>query len=332
MEDLDANVKKLKIVATTTQLADMVKQIAGDTVEVSSLMGAGIDPHLYKPSAGDYESLDSADMIVYNGLNLEGKLGSVIEHLSEEGKEIVLISKGLSEDKLLIEEEHHHEHDEDHSYDEDEGHEDEHNHDHNEDEGHNEEEHEHNDEHNEEHHHNEYDAHIWFDAMLWKEASKNLYDALVKIAPENKNLYEENYEAFKKSLDDIYAYAKEQIALIPEESRVLVTAHHAFSYFGNAYGIEVKGLQGISTSAEAGTKDVAELADFIAERKIKAIFVESNVPIKNIEALQEAVKARGFEVTIGGELYSDSLGSDESTNTYVGMLKTNIDTIVSALK
>ena len=168
--------------------------------------------------------------------------------------------------------------------------------------------------------------------MLWKKASQNLFDALVKIAPENKSIYEANYEVYTKSLDEVHNYALEQLALIPEESRVLVTAHHAFSYFGRAYNIQVKGLQGISTTAEAGTKDVSELADFIAEHKIKAIFVESNVPRKNIEALQEAVKARGFEVNIGGELFSDSLGSEQGTDTYVGMFKSNIDTIVNALK
>ncbi|MPN54464.1 Periplasmic zinc-binding protein TroA [bioreactor metagenome] len=114
---------------------------------------------------------------------------------------------------------------------------------------------------------------------------------------------------------------------------MLVTAHDAFNYFGNAYGFEVRGLQGISTDAEAGTADVSDLANFIVERQIKAIFVESSVPPKTIEALQAAVKAKGFNVAIGGELYSDSLGGEGSgAENYILTVKVNIDTIVDALK
>lgn len=280
---------KIKVVTTTTMLADMVEQIAKDKAEVVSLMGPGIDPHLYKASAGDYTKMQEADLVVYNGLYLEGKMSDVLEELSTKGKEVVLISEGLDESKLLA------------STEEDEP-------------GHT------------------HDPHIWFDVMLWKDASQNLYNGLVKISPENEEFFKQNYENYKKELDEIHNYTIEQTALVPEESRVLITAHDAFSYFGRTYGFEVRGLQGLSTVSEAGTKDVAELADFIVEKKIKAIFVESSVPRKNVEALQEAVKAKGFEVSIGGELFSDSLGSEEDTKTYVGTIKSNIDTIVGALK
>ena len=114
---------------------------------------------------------------------------------------------------------------------------------------------------------------------------------------------------------------------------MLITAHDAFNYFGRAYGFEVRGLQGISTAAEAGAADVQELATFIAERQIRAIFVESSVPPRTIEAVQEAVRARGWDVKIGGELFSDALGEEGTpAGTYVGMVRHNVDTIVTALR
>ena len=119
----------------------------------------------------------------------------------------------------------------------------------------------------------------------------------------------------------------------PEDQRVLITAHDAFRYFGRAYGIEVRGLQGISTDAEASTSAVSDLATLIAAKKIRAIFIESSVPVKNVEALQDAVKARGFDVVIGGQLYSDALGdAGTDAGTYIGMVRANVDTIVNALK
>ena len=128
-------------------------------------------------------------------------------------------------------------------------------------------------------------------------------------------------------------YIRERVEEISEDQRVLVTAHDAFNYFGTEYGMDVQGLQGISTDTEAGTADVSEMAEFIANRQIKAIFVETSVPTKTIEALQAAVNAKGFEVAIGGTLYSDSLGDEASgTATYIETFQANIDTIVDALK
>lgn len=125
---------------------------------------------------------------------------------------------------------------------------------------------------------------------------------------------------------------QEQAGRVPAEQRVLVTAHDAFNYFGRAYGFEVRGLQGISTESEAGTADVQELADFIAERQVPAIFVESSVPQRNIEAVQAAVQSRGFDVEIGGQLFSDAMGNPGTPEgTYLGMVRHNIDTVVGAL-
>ncbi len=178
-----------------------------------------------------------------------------------------------------------------------------------------------------------YDPHIWFDVSLWKAAAKTVAEGLSQADPDGKADYEKNLTAYLNELEEADQYIRGRAAELAEEQRVLITAHDAFQYFGRAYGFEVHGLQGISTDAEAGTADVSSLADFIAERRIKAIFVESSVPPKTIEALQAAVKSRNFDVSIGGELFSDSLGDEKSgADTYILTVKANIDTIVDALK
>jgi manganese/zinc/iron transport system substrate-binding protein len=178
----------------------------------------------------------------------------------------------------------------------------------------------------------EYDPHVWFDVSLWMQTVEAVRDALAEADPQNAAAYASNAEAYLAQLNDLHAYVQEQAAKIPADQRVLVTAHDAFQYFGRAYGFEVRGLQGISTASEAGTADVRGLADFIADRKIPAIFVETSVPVRNVEALQAAVRDRGGEVVIGGQLYSDALGDpDGDAGTYIGMVRHNIDTIVKAL-
>lgn len=278
---------KLNVVATTTMLTDLSKVIGGERVNVNGLMGFGIDPHLYQASAGDVTLMQKADVVVYNGLHLEGKMGEIFESLSEQGTTVVCLEEGLDKSKLL-------------SWEDD---------------------------------NSTYDPHIWFDISLWKEAAKIVANGLSESDPDGKSNYESNLESYLKELEETEAYIRNRVAELPKAQPVLVTAHDAFQYFGKAYGFEVRGLQGISTDAEAGTADVRDLADFIVERQIKAIFVESSVPPKTIEALQAAVKAKGFDVAIGGELYSDSLGDAESgTDTYILTVKVNIDTIVDALK
>ncbi|NMA82864.1 MAG: zinc ABC transporter solute-binding protein [Epulopiscium sp.] len=275
------------VVTTTTMLADAAKTIGGEYVEVKGLMGPGIDPHLYKASAGDVQSMQKADMVVYNGLHLEGKMGDVFENLTAIDKKVVNVSKGLAENMLLQSE--------DSSL--------------------------------------AYDPHIWFDVTLWKEAVIELTKGLKELDPEHESEFETNLSSYLKELDELDQYIKNRVLELEKEKRVLITAHDAFNYFGQAYGFDVKGIQGISTTSEAGTKDLRNLANFIVEHQIKAIFIESSVPTKNIEALQEAVKAQGFDVKIGGELYSDSLGDENSGDeTYIKTFKKNIDTIVDALK
>lgn len=278
---------RMSVVATTTMLADLAQVIGGERTHVNGLMGPGIDPHLYQASAGDVALMQGADVLVYNGLHLEGKMADIFENLAKQGQDIIGVADNLDEALLLKSED-------------DSG---------------------------------VYDPHIWFDVSLWKEAAKLVAAGLTKADPGGKDHYEANLASYLQELDETDQYIKRRAAELTEDQRVLVTAHDAFQYFGKAYGFEVRGLQGTSTDAEAGTMDVSNLATFIVERQIKAVFVESSVPAKTIEALQAAVRARGFDVSIGGELYSDSLGDAQAgTDTYILTIKSNVDTIVDALK
>lgn len=278
---------KYNVITTTTLIADLVRAIGGEYVNVQGLMGPGVDPHLYKASAGDVKRMQNANMVIYNGIHLEGKMGDVFESIKGSNKMILAVSDNIPEAELL-------------DFVTMPG---------------------------------NYDPHIWFDVRLWRQAAKEVAQGLKTLDEEHSTEYNHNLETYLGELDKLEEYIIKRISELPEEKRVLITAHDAFSYFGNAYGFEVKGLQGISTATEAGTSDVRELANYIVEKKIKAIFVESSVPRKSIEALQEAVKAQGFDVEIGGELYSDSTGdAGTDAETYIGTFKANIDTIVDALK
>jgi manganese/zinc/iron transport system substrate-binding protein len=177
-----------------------------------------------------------------------------------------------------------------------------------------------------------YDPHVWFDVTLWMSAAEQVRETLLEVDPGNASIYEANAETYLAQLEELHQYVLAQAGSLPAEQRVLVTAHDAFNYFGRAYGFDVRGLQGISTESQAGTADVQELADFIVDRRIPAIFVESSVPQRNVEAVQAAVQAQGFDVKIGGSLFSDAMGTEGTPEgTYIGMVRHNIDTIVNAL-
>ena len=277
----------LNIVTTTTMLYDLTASLAGEHANVTALMGPGIDPHLYQASAGDVSKMQSADIVVYNGLHLEGKMGDVFAGLTEQGRSIICAGDGIDPAELL----------------------------------------------SDENNPDIYDPHVWFDTHIWMDVARHTAAKLGEFDPAHAEDYNANLEVYLADLQELDGYIAGRVRELPQSSRVLVTAHDAFRYFGKAYGFEVRGLQGISTDAEAGTADVSNLAQFIADSRIKAIFVESSVPPKNIEALQAAVEARGFQVAIGGELYSDSLGDAASGHdTYVSTCMANIDTIVDALK
>jgi manganese/zinc/iron transport system substrate-binding protein len=178
----------------------------------------------------------------------------------------------------------------------------------------------------------QFDPHVWFDVALWRGCVEEVRDRLAEADPAHATSYRTNADRYLAQLAALDAEVRRTTATVPRERRVLVTAHDAFGYFGRAYGFEVVGLQGISTAAEAGARDVDELATFIADRRIPAIFVESSVAPRTIEAVREAVRARGFDVEIGGALFADAMGSAGTPEgTYVGMVRHNVRTIVSAL-
>ena len=177
-----------------------------------------------------------------------------------------------------------------------------------------------------------YDPHLWFDVKLWMLAAGKVRDALSEFDPDNTVLYRSNTERYLTKLMELDAYVKSQVERVPSQQRVLVTAHDCFNYFGKGYGFEVRGLQGVSTATEVGIADVQELATFIADRRISAIFVESSVSPRSLEAVKAAVKSKGFDVKIGGVLFTDAMGNEGTPEgTYIGMIRHNIDTIVHAL-
>nr|WP_286676644.1 zinc ABC transporter substrate-binding protein [Peribacillus asahii] len=275
---------KLVVVATTGMIGDLAQNIGGEHVEVTSLMGPGVDPHLYKATQGDVKTLDGADMILYNGLHLEGKMEEIFEQMGKQ-KTTIAVSKDIAKEELH------------------------------------------------EVQAGQYDPHIWFDVTLWMQAADTVNEALIKEDPANKESYQKNYEAYIEKLKELNEYVQSEINTIPESQRVLVTAHDAFGYFGAAYGLEVKGLQGMNTVSEYGSKDVTDLRDYLVEKQIKAIFVETSVPKKAIEAVIQGAEKQGHTVKIGGELFSDAMGEKGTEKgTYLGMVRHNTDTIVNALK
>ena len=176
------------------------------------------------------------------------------------------------------------------------------------------------------------DPHVWMDVSGWLRAIPVVAETLAVYDPENAEAYHSKAAFYAEQLEALDAYAKEAMSTIPESQRVLVTAHDAFQYLGRAYGIEVRGIQGISTESEAGVRDLEDLVDFIVERQIPAVFVESSVADKNVRALVEGARARGHAVTIGGSLFSDAMGQAGSyEGTYIGMIDSNVTTITNAL-
>lgn len=274
--------EKLTIVSTTTMLHDLATTIGGEQVHAVGLVGVGIDPHLYVPSAKDTTALEEADVILYNGLHLEGEMTELFAHMAEQNKCILSAEDAIDPEELLSGED------------------------------------------------SSYDPHIWFDISLWQQTAQYLADQLSQIDPDNATIYEENLRGYQAELQQLEVDMQEKLEEIPVEQRILITAHDAFHYFARCYDFQVLALQGIATTTEATTAHVSDLADIIVSQEIKSIFVESSVSSKNMEALQEAVQAQGFQVGIGGELYSDSLGEGEH-GSYITTYKANVHTIVAGL-
>ena len=177
-----------------------------------------------------------------------------------------------------------------------------------------------------------YDPHLWMNPNLWSRVVVTIRDALTEVHPEGAETFAANADAYLAQLTELARYTTEVLSTVPVESRVVLSAHDAFNYFGNAYGYEVLGIQGISTESEAGLQRIAELVDLLVDRNITAVFVETSVADRNVRALIEGAAAEGHEVIIGGELYSDAMGEPGTyPGTYVGMIDHNATTIANAL-
>ena len=278
--------KPVQVVTTTGMIADAAARVGGDRVQVVSLMGAGTDPHLYRATQGDLGRLQKADIILFNGLHLEGKMGEVFEALGKR-KPVVAVTDGIPRSELRAPPEF---------------------------EG-------------------NYDPHVWFDVKLWIRVVDEIAKRLTEKLPADAAGFEARRAAYSAELTDLDGWVRAELETVPKDRRVLVTAHDAFGYFGRAYAVEVVGLQGISTAAEFGLHDLTRTVDLVVSRKIPSVFVESSVPRKFVEALQEGAKAQGHTITIGGELFSDSMGEPGTeAATYIGMVRHNVSTIVKALR
>ncbi|NNE08028.1 MAG: zinc ABC transporter solute-binding protein [Gemmatimonadetes bacterium] len=279
--------EKIRVTATVGMVGDLARNVGGEHVEVTTLMGPGVDPHLYKASEGDIARLSGADIVFYNGLLLEGKMADVLVKVARRGKPTVAVSETIDESRLREPPEF---------------------------QGH-------------------YDPHIWFDVSLWAGTIPAVVAALSELDPAHAKDYEANGAAYARELAALHEEVRAAIATIPADARVVVTAHDAFGYFGVAYDIEVIGLQGVSTLAEYGIRDVQRIVDLITSRSVRAVFVESSVPRRSIEAVVAGCRAKGHEVKIGGELFSDAMGEEGTPEgTYIGMVRHNVNTIVESLR
>lgn len=274
------------MVTTTGMIGDIVKNLVDDSIQVQSLMGSGIDPHVYKATQGDLKKFEKADVIFYNGLHLEGKMAEILGRYSMQ-KPAFAVGEVIADHKLLRPAEYA----------------------------------------------GQFDPHIWFNVQIWAEVTTYITGALKHEFPAKKEIIEQNSVSYQRKLQELHEWVEKEILSIPEEQRILITAHDAFGYFGAAYGIEVMALQGVSTATEYGLHDVKRLSDIIIKRKVKAVFVESSVPKRFLISLQEGVIRSGHDLAIGGELYSDAMGVPGSGHdNYIAMVKHNVETIVSALK
>lgn len=274
---------KVHIVTTIAQIAEPMSIIGGEHVVVESLMGPGVDPHLYKATQGDIAKLQSSDIVLYSGLNLEGNMIEAFEKIGTK-KPVNGISESIPKEQLLQDED------------------------------------------------GAIDPHVWFDIDLWKISLDTATEELKKFAPDHAEEFDANKEKYFAELDALLAESKDKLTQIPDEKRVLVTAHDAFGYFGRAYDMTVVGLQGLSTEDEIGISDIDDTISILMDYKIPAVFVESSINQNSIKAVIQGAEKKGLSVKLGGELYSDAMGdAGTEEGTYIGMYKHNVKTIFDSL-
>lgn len=278
---------RIRVVATTGPIGDIVQALAGERVALRTMLGPGIDPHTYVATESDLFALQEAQLILYNGLHLEAGLSRVFTAINRSGRiPAIAVAEAVPEGLLL-------------RWAEDD---------------------------------KVYDPHVWHDPQRWRYAVEAVRDALIAVDPAGSAIYRQRSAQYLAELQALDAELRALAGQIPPEQRILVTAHDAFQYFGQAYGLRVEAVQGISTASEASAADIRALTELVVTNRIPAIFVETSVSPRTIEAVQSAARAAGHEVRVGGELYSDSLGDpDGPAGTYVGMMRHNMQTIVAAL-
>lgn len=273
----------IHVVTTIAQIANPISEIGGEHVKVTSLMGSGVDPHLYQATTGDISKLEQSDVILYSGLHLEANMIKVFDQMSK-SKPVVAIGESIAEDELLRDVK------------------------------------------------GAIDPHIWFDIDLWKQALTAATEQLIEMQPQYKDDFLANKEQYFAKLDSLKQQSVAKLSEIPEEQRILVTAHDAFGYFGRMNDIKVIGLQGLSTEAEIGLTDIEETIDILMEHKVPAVFIESSINPASIQAVIEGAQKNGIDVQLGGSLYSDAMGAEgTSEGTYIGMYEHNVTTIYEAL-
>jgi manganese/zinc/iron transport system substrate-binding protein len=294
-DPIDSNgTARLRVVATTGMIADLVRKIGGDQIHLEQLIRSGIDPHLYRPVTDDVRSIAGADIVFYNGLNLEGRMISILSSSQLRSKRIAVCEKiDLPT--------------------------------HSSSENHNSAPSASDDLH-------DVDPHCWMDVSLWIEASRVIEEELINSDNANQATYRANGNELRERLRALDERGRAWIGSIPESRRILISTHDAFRYFGERYGVRVEGIHGISTASEAGLKRVEELVSLIVERQVPAVFAESSTSDKSVRSLLEGAERQGASVKIGGELFTDSTGPEsEDTSTYEGMMTHNFRTITQAL-
>lgn len=278
--------QEVNIVATTGMLKDLAENLSPKSFHITALMGPGVDPHYYKASQGDLVKLQKANMIIYNGLHLEGKMGEVLKHLSKR-KNVWAAGSALTDNEIRK------------TGDFVSG----------------------------------IDPHFWFDVKVWENVCKAMSAQLQSEFPTYAQEIKNNEKSYLLKLEALDTKIRTEIGHLDENKRILYTAHDAFGYFGRAYDVEVLALQGLSTTAEFGLKDVQTTVETIMNRGIKAIFVESSVSPKALKAVVEQCGKQGYKVEIGGELFSDAMGDfGTPEGTYIGMIEHNLLTFVNAVK
>lgn len=275
-----------RVLVTTSQLADVTRNVAGELAEVIQMMGPGVDPHLYRATPSDVQDLQSSDLILYHGMRLEGQLAEVLDRFATIHPTAAIAEAAVPEQYLL-------------SSDDDSL---------------------------------AYDPHIWMDASLFSLTAIEIAEQLAELDQANAAQYRANADEYRQSLLELHDWIGQAIATIPAGQRQLVTAHDAFAYYGQAYGIDVAAIQGLSTESEAGVADIRATVELIVEAGVPAVFVESTINPRTIQAVLEAVNNSGTRTVLGGELYSDAMGElGTPEGTYIGMLLHNTRVIVIAL-